>query len=92
MLARLEEFESMVSLVEQERCSAIGVVGSLTEIMNSRDELNSLCTKIDALEKFIEHVKSNVDYFENKVDAAEKIVGINKNANKLKTFFKPLLV
>lgn len=92
MLARLEEFETMISLVEQERCSAIGVVGSLTEIMESSEELKILGNKIDALEKFMEHVKSNVDYLENKIDAAEKHAGLNKNTNKLKTFLKPLLV
>lgn len=92
MLARLEEFETMITLVEQERCSAIGVAGTLTEVMESSGELNALCSRIDALEKFMEHVKSNVDYLENKLEAAEKNVGLNSSTNKLKTFFKPLLV
>lgn len=92
MLARLEEFETMISLVEQERCSAIGVAGTLTEVMDKSSEFSTLCERIDTLEKVIEHINSNIDYLENKLEAAENSVGLNNNTNKLKTFLKPLLV
>lgn len=90
MLLRLEEFEAMITLVQQERCNAIGITGSLSETIDNKKELLELCGRIDAVEKLIEHVKNNISILEKKVEVAEAQFGITDNTMKLKNFFMPL--
>lgn len=92
MLVRLEEFEAMITMVQQERCSAIGLTGSLTETIDFKEELNKLCRRIDTVESIVGHIKSNLDSLEQKVEVAENHYGIKDNATKLKSFFMPLFV
>lgn len=92
MLARLEELETMILLVQQERQNTVGPNGSITQIIDNIPELNELCGRIDNLEKLVEHIKQNINYLEEKVEAAENEVGLPNSTNKLKTLLKPLLV
>lgn len=86
MLVRLEEFQTMVILVQQEKCN------SLAELTESKSELLSLCEKIEALEQLIEHIKSNMYMLEGKIEAAESNLGLKDNTTKIKTFLKPFFV
>lgn len=92
MLVRLEEFETMIALVQQERCNSIGITGSLTQTIDYRTEFKNLCARIDALEKVTESAKNNIDVLENKIEAAEKHLGLHDNTNKLKNFLAPIFV
>lgn len=92
MLVRLEEFETMIALVQQERCNSIGLTGSLTQTSDYQKEFKNLCNRIDSLEKVVDHVKDNIDTLESKVDAAEKQLGITDNTSKLKNFLTPIFV
>lgn len=92
MLARLEELETMILLVQQERQNTVGPNGSITQIIENIPELNELCGRIDNLEKLVEHIKQNINYLEEKVEVAENDVGLPNSTNKLKTLLKPLLV
>ncbi|GJQ68243.1 hypothetical protein Trydic_g16856 [Trypoxylus dichotomus] len=90
MITRLEEFDTMIMLVQQERCNSIGITGSLTETIDYKAELKNLCNRIDALEKIVDHAKNNIDMLENKVEVAEKQFGISDGTSKLKNFLAPI--
>lgn len=90
MLTRLEEFDTMIALVQQERCNSIGLTGSLTQTLDYRSELKDLCNRIDVLEEVVESAKNNIDMLESKVDAAEKHLGISDGTSKLKNFLAPI--
>lgn len=92
MLTRLEELDTMIALVQQERCNSIGITGSLTQTLDYKAELKNLCDRIDALEKVVDDAKNNIDMLEIKVDAAEKHLGITDNATKFKNFLAPIFV
>lgn len=92
MLTRLDEFETMVALVQQERCSAIGLTGALMETVDMEKEFNELCSRIDNVERLVEYVRTSVDSLEKKVEVAEEQFGLVDNTNKLKNFFLPLFV
>lgn len=87
---RLEEFECMVSLVQEERCNAIGITGSLVEAMDYQKDLTELCERINSLEKLIDYIKNTVNSLETKIENAEEHLGIVDGTNRLKSFFLPL--
>ncbi|KAF2893265.1 hypothetical protein ILUMI_12909 [Ignelater luminosus] len=90
MLTRLEEFETILLIVQQERCNAVGLTGSLTQALDNFGELKELCDRIDALEKLIEHVKANIDTIERRIEAAEEHFGLTDNTSKIKNLLIPL--
>lgn len=92
MLTRLEEFETILLVVQQERCNAVGLTGSLTQALDNFGELKELCDRIDALEKLIEHVKTNVDTIERRIEATEEHFGLTDNTSKIKNLLIPLFV
>lgn len=92
MTIRLEEFESMIAIVQQERCNAIGLTGSLTDVVQRKNELVDLGMRIDNLEKLIEHITNNVNQLEGKIQQAEEHLGIKDNTTKLKNLLSPLFV
>lgn len=92
MLTRLEEFEGLLALVQQERCTSIGLTGSLSQCADYKVKLKQYCTRIDSLEKLIEHIKNNISVLENKMDLAEKRVGIPESSSNLKTLLSPFRV
>lgn len=91
MLARLEEFETMVSFLHQQNAASCGLTNSLTDVIQNKDELQQLFDRIDALERMVEHVKATVNRLENKVEEAEKNLGIMPSF-QIKSLLKPLLV
>ncbi|KAF5269483.1 hypothetical protein FQA39_LY08672 [Lamprigera yunnana] len=90
MLTRLEEFESLLTIVQQERCNAIGLTGSLTESVDCLNNLKELCERIDKLEKLIQHISNNIESAERKITAAEEHIGLTDNTAKLKNLLIPL--
>ena len=92
MLTRLEEFEGLLALVQQERCTSIGLTGSLSQCADYKVKLEQYCKRIDSLEKLIEHIKNNINVLENKVDMAERQVGIPETSSNLKTLLSPFIV
>jgi len=89
MITRLEEFESILLLVQQERCESMGLTGHLVDTADCVSDLKDLCLRIDAVENLVAYIKNAVQFLEIKIDAAETEFGI-KEASKLKNFFKPL--
>lgn len=92
MLARLEEFETMMLLLHEENLNTCGLNGSLMAVVETKTELQNLFERIDALEKLVDDVKRTVFYYEAKVEAAEKELGIMQAGLKIKELLKPLLV
>ncbi|KAF5278133.1 hypothetical protein FQR65_LT03649 [Abscondita terminalis] len=90
MLTRLEEFETLLTIVQQERCNAIGLTGSLTQSIDCFGSLKELCDRIDRLEALIEHIKSNIDAVERKIEAAEEHYGLTDSTSKIKNLLSPL--
>lgn len=88
MLTRLEEFESMVTIVQQESGNVIGVTGSLTQLTEQKLYLEKLCVDVDVLACLITKVRHTVDLLENEVQQAEEQLCYLDN-NSLKNFFKP---
>lgn len=89
MLTRLEETETLLALVQEERSKSVGVTGSLTEIADSLVDFKQFDLRIKSLEKLIEHIKSNVDVLERKIEAAEEVSGLTDNTSKLKNLLIP---
>lgn len=56
--------------------------------MNSQDDFNKLCKRIDDLEAFVEVVNQNLDAVEKDVVDAEEALGINDIG--IKGFLKPI--
>lgn len=92
MLARLEEFETMITLLHEEKTNTYGLKGSLMDVIQEKTELKDLFDRIDALEKVVAHAKAAVNYYEIKVEAAEKDLSLMQTSSKIKDFLKPLLV
>lgn len=90
MLARLEECQTMLGLVQQERCNAVGITGALTEAMDCRPMLSQLTGRIDALEGVTNHLNKCLDQLEVKMSEAEEQAGIVDTKTKLKSFIYPL--
>ncbi|XP_065160525.1 biogenesis of lysosome-related organelles complex 1 subunit 4 isoform X2 [Atheta coriaria] len=91
ILTRLEEFETMVLLIQQERCNAIGLTGSLTDCVDIQPQVQQLCHRIDSLEALTEYLKTYVNSLENKIDVMEEKLGFGDNANVFKSFLKSSL-
>ncbi|XP_018335472.1 biogenesis of lysosome-related organelles complex 1 subunit 4 [Agrilus planipennis] len=90
MLTRLEEFETLIVLVQQERCNAVGMTGHLSQTTDNFDQIKSLCSKVDLLEKMVQDADMNITALENKVSVAEEHYGLADNSNKLKNLLMPL--
>ncbi|XP_037046176.1 biogenesis of lysosome-related organelles complex 1 subunit 4 [Bradysia coprophila] len=86
MLNRLEEFESLVSIIKNDL--AISADQTIPDLMNSQDDFNKLCKRIDDLEAFIGVVNQNLDSIEKDVVEAEEELGINDVG--IKGFLKPI--
>ncbi|EEZ99861.2 Biogenesis of lysosome-related organelles complex 1 subunit 4-like Protein [Tribolium castaneum] len=88
MLARLEEFQTMISFAKQERINATELVSS---IQSSNESLNDLFQRIDSVEKLVQDVKSTLDNLEAVVEKAEEEVGVTESkTSKVANIFTPL--
>ncbi|XP_057664678.1 biogenesis of lysosome-related organelles complex 1 subunit 4 isoform X2 [Diorhabda carinulata] len=87
MLARLEEFETMMSFVIQDRKDYNDI---LTSVPNYKEEFDILCNKIDSVEKLTKHIKSNLDELEKEIEKAELSLGCTEKTAKVTQIFTPL--
>ncbi|KAG5889941.1 hypothetical protein JTB14_018836 [Gonioctena quinquepunctata] len=87
MLARLEEFQTMISFVVQDRTDYNDILSS---IPNYGSEFGDMCNKIDTLEKMVAHIKSNLDHLESEIEKAENELGCNEATSKVTNIFTPL--
>lgn len=92
MLTRLEELETMLTIVQQENCNATGLTGSLTDVVQLKGDLLDIGQRINTLETLVEHIANNMGQLEDKVQVAEDQFGLQDNATKLKSLFTPLFV
>ncbi|XP_014088644.2 biogenesis of lysosome-related organelles complex 1 subunit 4 [Bactrocera oleae] len=88
MLARLDEFETLLSSVRAENNSILE--NHVSGILAFSDSFQNLCERIDKLEQFVEKVNTNVNEVENSIDIAE--LELNVTDYSLKgLLIKPLL-
>ncbi|CAG9818791.1 unnamed protein product [Phaedon cochleariae] len=88
MLARLEEFQTMLYFVTQDRIDYNDI---LTSIPNYGVEFDQICNKIDTLESLISHIQSNLDQLEHEIEKAETELGCTEtSAIKVTNIFTPL--
>ncbi|KAL9701375.1 hypothetical protein quinque_004816 [Culex quinquefasciatus] len=82
MLLRLEEFENLLAIVREE--SAVASQQNIPRIAAFRPEFDSLCERLDQLEKFVAMVSKNLDVVERQVQIAEEELDIpDKTINVL---------
>ncbi|XP_046391160.1 biogenesis of lysosome-related organelles complex 1 subunit 4 [Ischnura elegans] len=86
MLTRLEEFETLVDMVQEDEGKCLG--SNIPEIFTANKELEKVFEKIDRLEAFVGRVKHDLDIVESHLDEAEAEAGTD---GTLKNILKPLL-
>lgn len=88
MLARLEEFETMFTFLHQDINSSIEAFNTISTF---QDQFNLLCSKIDSVEKLVNHIKCNLESLEQSIEKHEQkynIAGPKGVANIFAPFFK----
>jgi len=73
-LIRLEEFQSMVAMVEN---SAECMQQHLSKLQHMKDGMTTLCKRIDALEHVVAMANMNLSTLETAVDKAEADLGVS---------------
>ncbi|RZB66616.1 hypothetical protein BDFB_011578 [Asbolus verrucosus] len=90
MLARLEEFQTMICFAKQERVNASNL---MSLISNNSGELAALFARINSVENLVEHVKSNLLSLEVSIQKAEEQLGcLDTKTSKVTNIFIPLFV
>ncbi|XP_050295470.1 biogenesis of lysosome-related organelles complex 1 subunit 4 [Anthonomus grandis grandis] len=87
LLVRLEEFETMFSLIQPDIKDSKDILNS---IISYKPEFDDLCDKIDSTEFMIAHIKTNLDTLEGKIEEAEAKMGISDAASKVSSILTPL--
>ncbi|KAK9739130.1 hypothetical protein QE152_g9220 [Popillia japonica] len=65
MLTRLEELDTMIALVQQERCNSIGITDALEKVVDdAKNNIDMLEIKVDAAEKHL-GITDNATKFKN---------------------------
>lgn len=85
MMARLEEFESVLNIVQNDKRTLESTLPKTNDFHNS---LKSLSQKIDDLQKFVNVVDKNVTRLEAHVDVAAAELGFDDSG--IKGFLKPI--
>ncbi|KAK3918738.1 Biogenesis of lysosome-related organelles complex 1 subunit 4 [Frankliniella fusca] len=82
MLTRLEEFQSLIQMVEADGFQAVNTL--TTEILGKKDELKQLGDRIDGLECLVTRVKGDMDKLESLLNTAEAEANASDGAPLLK--------
>ncbi|KAJ1525444.1 hypothetical protein ONE63_010256 [Megalurothrips usitatus] len=82
MLTRLEEFQSLIHMVEADGFQAVNTL--TTEILGRKDELKQLGERIDGLDSLVIRVKQDVDKLETLLSTAEAEANASEGAPLLK--------
>lgn len=85
MMARLEEFESVLNIVQSDTKAFVSKLPQSEEFHN---KLQSLSKKIDHLQKFVNVVDENVTSLEAHVNVAAAELGYDDSG--IKGFLKPI--
>lgn len=90
-LIRLEEFQSIISMVESANTECMQQ--HLPKLQNMKDGMADLCKKIDALEHVVAMANMNLNTLEAAMDKAEAELGVSDRLfgmlNPLSFFKKP---
>ncbi|KAJ8938139.1 hypothetical protein NQ318_006999 [Aromia moschata] len=89
MLARLEEFQTILSFIKQDEKDATNIFAS---VPNYKSDLDEMCDTIDTIENLISHIKNNLDKLENDIEKAETELGYNEHKKIVSNIFTPLFV
>ncbi|XP_055628474.1 biogenesis of lysosome-related organelles complex 1 subunit 4 [Toxorhynchites rutilus septentrionalis] len=82
MLLRLEEFENLLEMAKQD--TSIATLHNIPKIVSLKPQFDSLCERLDGLEKFVAMVSKNLDVVERQVQVAEEELDIpDKTINVL---------
>ncbi|CAH1982311.1 unnamed protein product [Acanthoscelides obtectus] len=87
ILARLEEFQTMLSFIAGDRKDYNDIIAS---IPNYKPRFDDMFKRIDVLEVLVAHMKDNMDTLESNIEKAEAELGINEPAMKVPSIFTPL--
>ncbi|KAL3275769.1 hypothetical protein HHI36_020514 [Cryptolaemus montrouzieri] len=87
MLARLEEFETLVNFAKQDVDESTEALSSL---VNCNDQMKELFSKIDSVERVVNHIKGNLKNLEEKIEKEEHRLGLN-DSKLVTNIFSPLL-
>ncbi|XP_037905189.1 biogenesis of lysosome-related organelles complex 1 subunit 4 isoform X2 [Hermetia illucens] len=86
MMARLEEFESLLVTVKIDSNSSIQQ--NIPQILAQKAEFDLLCQRIDSLERFVATVNENLNTMEKTIEIAEE--ELNVTDYSIKGLLKPL--
>ncbi|XP_045464757.1 uncharacterized protein LOC123674000 [Harmonia axyridis] len=87
MKARLDQCQTVVSISHDNVEESTKALSSLSYC---KDQLDDLCSKIDTVEKVVDHIKSNLANLEDEIEKAEQKLGLN-NDNLVVNILNPLL-
>ncbi|XP_034102674.1 biogenesis of lysosome-related organelles complex 1 subunit 4 [Drosophila sulfurigaster albostrigata] len=80
MLARLDEFETVLASVRAESNSIMA--NHVSSILNFSDNFGELRNRIDKLERFVAKVNENLNEVESSVDVAERELNVTEYSLK----------
>lgn len=90
MLTRLEEFQTMISFVHQDRDESNKI---LISVLDANDDFNDLCKKIDKIECLVAHIKNNLNALDEEISKTEENLGcLEQSTLKMPSIFTPLFV
>ncbi|XP_076230753.1 biogenesis of lysosome-related organelles complex 1 subunit 4 [Calliopsis andreniformis] len=75
VMMRLEEFQSLIEMVQCENAQCIDE--HVPQLQNMQQEVSNLCKRIDALEHVIAMANVNLTTLETAVDSAETELGVS---------------
>ncbi|KAJ8972783.1 hypothetical protein NQ317_009236 [Molorchus minor] len=87
MLARLEEFQTMLTFIKQDEKDSSDILNS---IPNYKNDFDAMCNTIDRLENLMTHIKINLDKLDDDLERAETELGYNEPKKKVTNLFTPL--
>lgn len=86
--AHLDQCHTLVTISRENVEESTNALTSLTYLNGKLDEL---CSKINTVEKVVDHIKINLTSLEEEIEKAEQKLGIN-NDNLVVNIFNPLFV
>nr|CAH7741922.1 unnamed protein product [Callosobruchus chinensis] len=87
MLARLEEFQTLLGFMSKDRDQYNSII---TSIPKYQAEFDDLSKRTDMVEALVAHIKDNLDTLESRIEKAEAELNINEPTMKVPNIFTPL--
>ncbi|XP_030762807.1 biogenesis of lysosome-related organelles complex 1 subunit 4 isoform X2 [Sitophilus oryzae] len=89
MLTRLEEFETMFTFIQPDVKDSSDLLSSMLQY---KPEFDQLCEKIDSTEFLVEHIKSNLDALESRIEEGEIKLNAVDTASRVTNMLSPLFM